>query len=501
MDQAQLTEVRRACDRAQAFIAQLENRLPESGEPAALYLARTGLGSDDIETVRIAVPSGRPVWMAFVRTIVDRARVYDEMLRPLQELARQGVSDPAAALPRAEPAGSQPAQELAEGRVLITDGQKMWAVDMANFPERPVGEATTEQAIIGPKQGFTEDLEGNIGAIRSRLRDPSLHIEIFSVGRRSHTQIALAYLADVVNPDVLSLTRQGLAGIEADFVRTSLEIAQTLYGRSLTTIPLAEQTERVDRAASAIANGRLCLVVSGTPFVLLVPMTLADTFMDTDTALPGPVAVSFVRGLRMLGEVLAIAAPGLYAAVLTSDTQLLPIPLALAVSASRSGIPYPVLTETLIMLVVVDVFSEATAQAPGGIGNALSIVGTLIIGQMAVQAHLASSLMMIVVAVSALGQFLALKYSFSYTLRIWKYPVAILAGVGGLFGWMAGMLLLVGHVALLKSAGVPYLTPLGPYRPRTALRYTATLIPAPFRRGRPNVANQQQVDDAGPVPS
>lgn len=501
MDQAPLREVRRACDRALAFITQIEGRLPESGEPAALYVARAQLGSDDIQTARIAAPSGRPVWVAFVKTAVDRARVYDEVLRPLQELARQGVPDPVAILPRAEPAGSQPAEKLAKGQVLITDGQTMWAVDMESFPRRAVAEATTEQAIIGSKQGFTEDLESNIGAIRSRLRDPSLRIELFEVGKRSHTQVALAYLADVVNPDVLELTRRGLAGIEADFVRASMEIQQSLYGKSLTTIPLAEQTERVDRAASAIANGRLCLIVSGTPFVLLVPTSFADTFMDTDTALPGPVTVSFVRILRMLGEVLAIAVPGLYAAVLTADTQLLPIPLALAVAASRSGVPYPVLTETLIMLIVIDVFSEATAQVPGGIGNALSIVGTLIIGEMAVQAHLASSLMMIVVAVSALGQFLAIKYHYSYTLRLWKYPVAILGGIGGLFGWLAGLLLLLSHMALLKSAGVPYLAPFGPYRPRTALRNTLTLASPPFRRRRPNVANQQQLDDAGPAPS
>ena len=500
--QDQITAVRRACDRAQAYITQLEGQLPQDGEPAALYAARARLGSDDIEITHVDVPAGSPVWVAYVRTAVNRARLYDEVLRPLQELARSSVADPAARLPLTTSVDStaQAAQELAEGRVLLVAAGRTVAVDLEDFPHREVTEPSTEQAILGSKQGFTEDLESNVGAIRSRLRDPSLRVEIFTVGARSHTQVALVYLGDVVNPDLLALTRKGIAGIETDFIRTAQDVTATLYGRTLTTVPLAEHTERVDRAAGGIAAGRLCLLVNGTPFSVLVPMTFAETITDSETALPGLVNVTFVRLVRLIGEFLAIATPGLYVAVLTADTQLLPTPLALAVAASRAGVPYPVLTETLGMLVIIDVFSEATAQAPGGIGNALSIVGTLIIGQMVVQAHLASSLMMIVVAVSALGSFLTLKFPFSYTLRIWKYPITLLAGVGGLFGWLGGLLLLLTHLALLKSAGVPYLSPAGPYRARSLRSSMLTQLPHPLQTRRPGKWNQRQLDRAGPKP-
>jgi spore germination protein KA len=500
VERHQLTDVRRACDRADALIAQLEGQLPQPGEPAVLYLARARLGSDDLDTVRVDIPSGEPVWVSYVRTAVDRTRVYEEVFRPLQELPRRGAPDPVAVLPRARPLASPAAgaQRLAEGAVLVVAGGRLAAVDLQAFPRRPVEAPSTEQTVLGSKQGFTEDLESNVGAIRSRLRDPSLRVEIFRVGKRSHTQVALAYLADVANPDLLTLTRKGMAAIDTDFVRTGNDVVEALYGRTWTTVPMTEETERVDRVATAIAAGRLCLVISGTPFAVLVPTTVVSTLMDSETTLQGPLNVSFVRLVRLLGELLAISSPGLYVALLTAATQVLPTPLVLAVASSRAGVPYPVLTETLGMLLIIDVFSEATSQAPGGIGNTLSIVGTLIIGQMVVQAHLASSLMMIVVATTALGAFLTLKYPFSYTLRIWKYPITLLAGLAGLFGWLCGLLLLLTHLAVLKSAGVPYLAPLGPYRGRTLRKHVLTQALHPHLVRRPSTWNPRQLDRAGP---
>lgn len=499
-----LSALASTADNLQERIATLVDRLPQSGEPEAVYVLRATLDSDDVRTATVALPDGGKAWIAYIGEMVSRSRLDAEVLRPLQQAPAEDrrLTDSTAQhplFPSAEKVATRAAQAnaLVAGRaVVFADGVTV-AVDVASIPTRAVGEPKTEQTIIGPKEAFVEPLHTNLALVRRRLQDHSLRVDIITVGRRSHTQLALVYLADVVNPDVLELTRRGVAAIDVDFIRTSQEVAEFLFNASWTTIPLSEQTERSDRAAAAITAGRLCVVVDGTPFVLLVPATFFQTLQDTEEALPGPVTKAFVRTLRLVGMLVALTVAGLYAALLTADTQLMPTNLALAVASSRVGVPYPVLTEVVMMLLVIDVFSEATAQAPGGIGNALSIVGTLIIGQMAVQARLASSLMMIVIAATALGSFLTLKYPFSYTLRIWKYPIALMGGMLGLFGWMGAVLLMLTHLASLKSAGVPYLSPLGPLRQRTLFRSTLTNALKPHKQQRPAIWKVRDPDRLG----
>jgi hypothetical protein len=503
LDTATLHDVETSARRLAQAVDRLQRRLPQPGQPPEVYALQARIGSDDQKAASVRLADGGTAWVVWIETTVDAARLHDEVLRPLQETALRGQPPPGAAghplLPRAKPVESldDQAQALLGGWAVVFAHGAAAAVEVERFPTRTVDEPSTEQAVLGPKEAFTEHVQTNVGAVRHRIRDEHLRVERFSVGRRSRTQVALIYLGDVANPDLVESTRRGLMAIDTDFVRTSNEIAEFLYQRSLTTVPLTEQTERPDRAASAIAAGRLCLIVDGTPFVLLVPTTLAETTKDGETSLPGPINAGFVRCLRLLGEIISVSAGGLYVAVMTAETPLLPTPIALAVSASRNGVPYPVLTETLIMLLIIDVFSEATAQAPGGIGNTLSIVGTLIIGQMAVQARLASSLMMIVVASTALGSFLTLKFPYSYTLRLWKYPIALLSGVAGLFGWMAGMLLMLTHMASLKSAGVPYLSPLGPLNQRSLWQTGVTKVPGAYRKRRPGQWDVQDIEMAG----
>lgn len=498
-----LPKIKSSVSTVERGIARLLMELPQPGEPVELYVLRAHLHSDDVQTASIALPGGGAMWVAFVDTIVDLTRLHQEVIEPLQRIARTGGLASGGPghplLPGSEAVDSMQdgAHRLLSGHALIYSAQGTAAVSVASFPSRPVAEPSTEEAILGPKQAFTEDIESNIGALRHRLKDDQLRVQVQVVARRSRTKVALVYLADVVYPHLVEGVRDGLAAIDTDFIRDSNDIQECLFNRSWTTIPLAEQTERVDRAADGIAEGRLCLVVEGSPFVLLVPTTFFENVKDGEHALPGPINVAFVRNLRLVGIFTSITAGGLYAALLTADAQVLPTPLALAVANSRNGVPYPVLTETLIMSLVVDVFSEATAQSPGGIGNTLSIVGTLIIGQMAVQARLASSLMMIVVAATVLGAFLTLKYPFSYTLRVWKYPVIVLSGLAGLFGWMLGILLFLTHMASLKSGGVSYLSPLAPLRPRTLTHMTLTDAPRAKMKFRPASWKPQDPDRTG----
>lgn len=451
------SEVVRTCRALQQRITTLERLLPFDHAPLFSEI-RTRLHSDDLKSADLTLPAGGQVRLVYLQTLVNRQQLWSEVAKPL--LA--GTLQPPA-LPGVQPLTTWDAllHHLLQGTVLLLPEQGApLGIALQGLQQRSVGKPSTERQVIGPKEAFVEKLDTNIGLIRNRLRDPALRAEYRTVGRRSRTRVVMLYLADVARPELVQLTRQGLQSIAVDFIRTAMDIAELTFQHGWTAFPLVEQTERPDRVAKLLAQGRLALVVEGMPFALVVPVTFWDFQHDGEDALPGPLTGLFARVLRYVGVFSALALPGLYVALLSVNVSILPARLALTLSAARLAIPYPVATESLIMLVLADVLAEATTQSASSIGNALAIVGTLIVGQLMVQADLASSLMMIVVAASVMGAFLTLKFSMSYAPRIWKYALVLLAAVGGLLGWFTGLLLLLVHLASLESAGVPYLAPL-----------------------------------------
>jgi len=427
------------------------------------------LASDDLRDEPCALPDGSVVRILYLDSLVPRKRLMQEVLEPLSagSVAR-------GRLPAARTAKSDRSivRRLLDGEVAVVRATgAAYTVPVQGLAGRAVAEPSTEKAILGPKEGFVERISTNLGLVRRRLKDPNLRVHTYVIGRRSRTRVALIYVADVAPRRLVRRIEHGLSTISVDFIRSSMDIGELLFGKSWTPFPLSEQTERPDRVANALALGRIAFLVDGTPFALVVPVTLLEFQKDSDGDLQGPVVVSFVRTLRMLGVVGAVTVPGLYVALVSVNVAVLPLPLALALNTARVALPYPALTETLIILLMVDILAEATVQAASSVGNTLAIVGTLIIGQMMVQAHLVSTLMLTVTAITVMGSFMTLRFSFSYGMRIWKYAVVLLAAFGGMVGWFTGILVLVVHLASLKSAGVPYLAPFGPMNLRDLAQY------------------------------
>ena len=449
--------LRKASGRLSRQIADLVAGLPFAHAPT-LADVQEALPAPDLCGLHVPQPGGAGVDIAYIDTLTNDQRLWQEVVQPILS----GTLRPES-LPKAQPIQSlvDLRHRLLLGWVVVLPPEGMpLGIGMEGVPQRSVGEPTTEREVIGPKEGFVEKFPTNVGLIRNRLRDPSLRIEYHTVGRRSRTRVAMLYLADVARPSMVRRARSGLRSIAIDFVRTGMDVAELTFQHSSSPFPLVEQTERPDRVARELSLGRLALVVEGAPFVLLVPVTFFDFQHDGEGELPGPAVTFFIRALRLSGLFLALALPGLYVGVLEANPLVMPVPLTITMAAARFAIPYPVVTEAILMMIIADILAEATAQSASAIGNALSIVGTLIIGQLMVQAHLASTLLMIVVAASLMGAFLTLKFPLSYSLRIWKYALVLLAAVGGLLGWFVGILAIVVHLASLESAGVPYLAPL-----------------------------------------
>jgi hypothetical protein len=449
-------------------VDELLLRLPLGASPSPHEILRR-LRSDDVRTAHVPLPDGRSLPVVFVESLLDPERLGSELLRPLAHGTLRPEAVPRAVRPRTR---AELLERLLRGdAVLLPPGKPAQAVPVGGVPARQVAEPSTEKQIVGPKECLVEHLDTNLGLVRRRLRDPRLRVRETTVGRRSRTRVAVLWVDGVTAPDLVRHTLAGLRHIAVDHVRTAMDVAESLVQHGLTVFPLVEQTERPDRVAATLTLGRLAVVVDGMPFALLLPVTLFEFNKDGESALPGALVTAFVRSLRLLGMFVALALPGAYVALLSVNVAVLPPSLALALSASRAGVPYPVLTETLLMLVVADILAEATSQSAAAIGNTLAIVGTLIVGQMIVMARLASTLQMVVVASTVIGSFMTLKYTFSYALRIWKYPIVLLAGVAGMTGWFSGILLLLVHLASLESAGVPYLRPLAPLSAHDVWRY------------------------------
>ncbi|MBX5465529.1 MAG: spore germination protein [Clostridia bacterium] len=479
----------RAVGRLRRQVATLEDDLrlavrdPLAG---AVRLVQRPLGSQDDLVVRTLGDEAAVLYMA---TTVDRQLLYHEVLLPLLragatrgQLAARTGRLLARVLPDSDSLPSLPdaADRLAAGQVVVLAAWgEIRAAELTRVPERGVASPTTEQAILGSKEAFIENLETNLGLVRRRLMGESLRVQRYRLGRRTRTPAALLYLDDLAPRQLVQSLERGLRRLDLDAVRAGSELVELFFQDSLGLVPLSERTERPDRLAEVLLQGRVALLVQGDPFALVVPTTALETLKDAEDHLTGPLMVAFVRGLRFLGLVLAAVLPALYVALMSVDIGVLPVPLALVVSTSRVNVPYPVTVETLLILVVMDIFTEASMQAPSGIGTTLSIVGTLIIGQVAVQANLASQLIMIVVAASAMGAYLSTKYETGYAVRLIKYPLALSAAGLGLTGLAGALLALLGYAASLESAGVPFLAPLGPLQVHSLRKHDLWLPPRP----------------------
>ncbi len=484
------------CRALRGRITDLQQALPLPAKPRVSDI-QSFVRADDLQSAHLTLPGGAGITIVYFQPLVDEKDVWFHVTKPLLSGDVAADSMPSA---KAVRTWGQLLRRLLVGSVVIIPEQgRAMTVHIGGLAQRAVGAPTTEREVIAPKEAFVERLETNVGLVRNRLHDPALRVEYLYVGRRSRTKVAMLYLGDVARPQLVRLTRSGLRSIAVDFIRTSMDVAQLTFQHGWTVFPLVDQTERPDRVAARLAEGRLAVAVDGSPFLLIVPTGFWDFQHDGESDLPGPVVATFTRSLRLLGLFMAMALPGLYVAMLSENSSLLPVRLSLLLSATRLAVPYPVATEAIFMLIVADVLAEATTQAASSIGNALAIVGTLIVGQLMVSAHLSSNLMMIVVAASVMGSFLTLKFSLSYAPRIWKYALVLLAAVGGLIGWATGCLLVMVHLASLESAGMPYLAPLSgeanfaqalrivvrPPRGRTRRRPSMlrTLQPVRARRG------------------
>jgi spore germination protein len=441
--------------------------------------------SDDIIFRRLEV-TGLSLAAAAVYTdgLIRRETVEDQILKPIMlELAmirdRQEKPAPGELLEfierraltvgevRRTPVVAEIILAVLSGdTALLADGADLaLIVNSRGWPARAVEEPVTESLVRGPREGFTETLRTNTALLRRRLRDPNFKIRQFRTGRRSQTDCALAYVEGIVRPDVVEEVKKRLETIDIDFILETGDLEQLVEDSPFSIFPQVQYSERPDKVVAGLLEGRVAILVDGTPFVIMVPSVFGHFFTSPEDYYERWLIGSLLRSLRILGSYVATFLPGLYVALTSFHPGLWPLPLAMAIAAGREGIPFPSVVEALIMEVAFELLREAGARLPRPIGETIGIVGGIIIGDAAVRSKLVSPIMVVVVSLTAIASFVIPAYNLAISFRILRFPLTVAAGTLGLYGIILGFILINVHMVSLKSFGVVYLSPYVPYRP------------------------------------
>lgn len=343
--------------------------------------------------------------------------------------------------------------------LLMDNSEKAIVLDTKSFPARSVDEPTTESLIRGPREGFVEALRTNVALVRRRIRDTGLNIDMYKIGRRSKTSVAVIYIEDIVNPKLLKEVKKRLDKIDIDAISDSSSLEFLIEDNYLSPFPQIENTERPDTVAASIYEGRVSIIVDGSPFSLILPATVGTLLNSSEDYYSRWTDSSTKRILRLIAVLLVTLPSALYVAVTVYHPGILPSKLIYFLAANRINVPFPALIEALIMEGTMEILRESGTRISGPIGSTISIVGGLVIGQAAVDAGIVNPLMIIIVAISAIATFVVPSHGLSTALRLSKFALIILSGLLGLYGLMLGIIVLGSHILSLNSFGIPFSSP------------------------------------------
>ncbi len=337
---------------------------------------------------------------------------------------------------------------------------KAMLLSTKKYPTRAVNFPQKEAGLKGPRDSFLENFRLNTALIRRRIKDPKMKLTQGVVGQRSRTIYGLMYMEDLVYPSLLKEIEEKLNSFEIDGIFDSGMLVHLLEEKWYSPFPQVQTTERPDKAASAIMEGRVVLIVDNSSEVIILPTTLNTFFQAADDYYNRFAVGSFARLLRYLAAFITVLLPGLYIAITCFYPQVLPANLLLAIAGARNDVTFPIVIEVLLMELLFELLREAGIRLPGQMGNTIGVVGGLIVGQAAVEASLVSTIVVIVVALGAIASFAIPNEDFASTFRLLKFLMIILGTLWGLYGIVLGILVLLIHLAKLESFGIPYMMPL-----------------------------------------
>ena len=382
---------------------------------------------------------------------------------------------------------------LAGNAVFFMDGyDQAMKISSKGYPGMGVSEAEAEKVLRGSREGFSDSVKTNSALVRKRLRDTRLKVEERQIGTRTHTMLHMLYMEDLVREEFLEDVRERLDTYEIDGILDSGMLEQLTEEVWYSPFPQYQITERPDRAAQEILNGKIVLICDNSPSVLILPSSFQGFMESSEDWNQRFEMASFLRVLRYLALACATLFPGLYLAVIRFHTQILPTNLILSFADAREGVPFSSVAELIFLELAFELIREAGVRVPGALGNAIGIVGGLIVGDSAVSANLVSPIVVMIVALTALGSMTIPNEEFASAFRLIKYVFLFLGGFLGIFGIVLGIYLLISHLAGLLSFGMPYLMPFVKRNPEHGVGDGILRMPFQRRWRRPLYAKNDQ---------
>ncbi|MCY1712860.1 spore germination protein [Caproiciproducens galactitolivorans] len=352
---------------------------------------------------------------------------------------------------------------LSGNTILLLDGMDRYLILNTIGPDgRSITESTSQTIIRGPKEAFTEKLTVNITLIRRIIKAKSLKIEKMSIGNLTKTNVAILYLDQIAKEEMLNEVRTRLKNIKVDSILDSGYIEEYIKDDPNSIFPTILNSERPDAVAGNLLEGKIAVLVDGSPYVLTVPAFFIDFMQVSEDYYHHYIISSFIRLLRYVALILTLIVPAFYIALTTFHQEMIPTTLLVSIAAQREGVPFPAFVEVFLMEIIFEILREAGIRMPRAVGSAISIVGALVLGQAAVQAGIISAFIVIIVSITAITSFAIPNYEMSNAVRIIRFGFMILSTCFGLFGVFIGLVLLTLHLSKLKSLGIPYMTPLAP---------------------------------------
>ena len=335
-------------------------------------------------------------------------------------------------------------------------------IDVKGFKQRSISKPENEIVIKGPHEAFVENIRTNTTLLRRFTNNENLIIENTKVGKITQTNCAICYIKDIANDALVSETKYRLNNLEIDYLLSAGELEQLLTDTNSLSVPKILVSERPDYAVKSLLQGRVIILINGSPYALILPAILIDFLTSPEDTNLKPQFANFLKVVRIISSFFALLLPGLYIAITNFHREIIPTELLFSILSSRQSVPFPIIVEILIMEISFEIIREAGLRVPSPIGPTLGIVGALVLGQAAVSAAIVSPILIIIVAITGMSSFAIPDFTFSFHLRFFRFVFILLGFLAGFLGIGMGLFIYISSLCDLETFGVSYTIPYAP---------------------------------------
>ncbi|WP_341357433.1 spore germination protein [Rossellomorea sp. y25] len=419
--------------------------------------------SNDFIHYHTSLTDGEPFWISYYRTLISSDILHKDVLPYVQD--QSSLKELKSIIPIQESILTSDKDDIIQNLMngymsiqLHPHDEECLLVNIANSKFRDVGIPTLESSALGPQVGFIEELDTNINLIRKRLPISELTVKEMKVGKLSRTKVAVLYVNGIADEENVNTTIQRINDIQYDHIQDSSYVSAMIEDNSNSLFPQSIATERADRVAAGLTEGKIIIAVDGSPNLIILPVTFMESFIAMEDYSYSWIISNFFRLLRFSAIFISSFVTPMYVAIMTYHYELIPARLLEPLVGSRATVPFPPFLEALFLEIMIEMVKEAGIRLPLKIGQSLGVVGGIVIGQAVVEAGLTSNVLLIIVGLGTLASYTSPVYKFSNTIRFIKFPVIFLAAWMGLLGVFLCLIYTLIHLLRLTSLGRPYLS-------------------------------------------